>query len=44
MPIVYFSQLVGLALGIEPSKLGMDTMLVEPGNLKLKAKAARVAV
>ena len=44
MPIVYFSQLVGLALGIEPAKLGMDTMLIGAPNLKLKLKEARVAV
>ena len=44
MPIVYFSQLVGLALGIEPAKLGMDTLLIEAKNLKLKPKAARRAV
>ena len=44
MPIVYFSQLVGLALGIEPKKLGLDMMLVEVMDLKLKPKGARVAV
>jgi len=44
MPIVYFSQLVGLALGIEPAKLGFDTLLIEAKNLKLKPKAAKVAV
>lgn len=42
MPIVYFSQLVGLALGIDPQKLGMNTLLIEAANLKLKA--AKVAV
>jgi len=44
IPIVYFSQLVGLALGIAPEKLGMNTMLIEAPNLKLKLKEARVAV
>jgi heterodisulfide reductase subunit B len=41
MPIVYFSQLLGLALGIEPEKLGMNTLLVEAKNLKLKPKSAQ---
>lgn len=44
MPIVYFSQLVGLALGIERSKLGIDTLMVEVPKLKLKPKDVRVAV
>ena len=44
IPIVYFSQLVGLALGIEPKKLGLDMMLVEVKDIKLKPKAARIAV
>ncbi len=43
MPIIYFSQLIGLALGIEPAKLGMDTMLIEAPNLKLKLKEVRAA-
>ena len=42
MPIIYFTQLLGLALGIEPRKLGMNTLLIEAANLKLKA--AKVAV
>ena len=44
MPIVYFSQLLGLALGIDPKKLGINTLLIEPGNLKLKQKTVKVAV
>jgi heterodisulfide reductase subunit B len=44
IPIVYFSQLVGLALGIEPAKLGFNTLLIKANNLKLKPKAAKVAV
>jgi heterodisulfide reductase subunit B2 len=43
MPIVYFSQLVGLALGIEPAKMGMDTLFVPLTNPKLKPKTAEVA-
>ncbi|MBU3911172.1 MAG: CoB--CoM heterodisulfide reductase iron-sulfur subunit B family protein [Candidatus Omnitrophica bacterium] len=30
MPIFYFTQLVGLALGIEPKKLGLDKHIVNP--------------
>jgi heterodisulfide reductase subunit B2 len=37
MPILYFTQLVGLALGIEPKKLGFDKHIVNPLNL-LKEK------
>jgi heterodisulfide reductase subunit B len=43
MPIIYFSQLLGLALGIEPAKLGIGLLLIKATNLKLKPKAARVA-
>ncbi|MBM3324621.1 MAG: disulfide reductase [Calditrichaeota bacterium] len=43
MPIVYFTQLLGLALGIEPKKLGMDSLVVTPTNLKLKSKDMKVA-
>lgn len=43
MPILYFSQLVALALGIEPKKLGMDTLLIKPDNLKLQPKTAGVS-
>jgi len=39
MPIVYFSQLVGLALGVSPEKLGLDMLLVELDNLRLKSRA-----
>lgn len=44
MPIVYFSQLVGLALGIEPAKLGLDTLLVSLPEPKLKARTEKVTV
>ncbi|MDD5088511.1 MAG: heterodisulfide reductase-related iron-sulfur binding cluster, partial [bacterium] len=40
LPIVYFTQLVGLALGIEPKKLGLDSLLIPLTNPKLKAKKA----
>jgi heterodisulfide reductase subunit B2 len=44
MPIVYFSQLVGLALGIDSKKLGLDTLLVSADNLRAKAKSREMAV
>lgn len=44
IPIVYFSQLLGLALGIDPEKLGMNSLLVECADLKLKPKSLKVAV
>ncbi len=44
VPVLYFSQLVGLVLGIDPVKLGMDTMLIEAKDIKLKPKPARKAV
>ena len=44
MPIVYFSQLLALALGIEPRKIGMDSLFIEATNLKLKPKAEAVSV
>jgi len=30
MPVLYLSQLVGLALGLQPKELGMDHLLVDP--------------
>lgn len=30
MPILYFTQLVGLSLGVEPKKLGLDKHIVSP--------------
>lgn len=30
MPILYFTQLIGLALGIEPKKLGLEKHIVDP--------------
>ncbi len=44
MPIVYFSQLLGLALGIKPEKLGLNSMFIPLPQLKLGAKTARKAV
>jgi heterodisulfide reductase subunit B2 len=42
IPVVYFSHLVGLALGVEPEKMGMDTLFVPLAKPKLKAKTAEV--
>jgi len=42
-PIVYFTQLVGLALGLDSRKLGMDTLLVKLTNPRLKTQAVEVA-
>jgi heterodisulfide reductase subunit B len=44
MPIVYFSQLVGLALGIEPAALGLESLLIKLENAKLKTKDAKKVV
>jgi len=44
MPVVYFSQLVGLALGIDAHTLGLDNLLVKLANPKLKSKAVKKAV
>jgi len=33
MPIFYFTQLMGLAMGVEPKDLGMDRLLVSPAPL-----------
>lgn len=38
IPIVYFSQLLGVALGIKPEALGLDKLLVRPEKLNLKAR------
>ncbi len=42
MPIVFFSQLIGLALGVNPKRLGLQSMLVKPKNLKLIPKGMKV--
>jgi heterodisulfide reductase subunit B len=33
MPVVYFSHLVGVALGLSPASLGMDTFIIPPATL-----------
>jgi len=44
MPILYFSQLVGLAMGIEGEKLGMDTMMTPLPPVMLTPKLEKRAV
>ncbi len=44
LPIFYFSQLVGMALGVPSEKLGMNSMLIEASDLKLAPKVERRAV
>ena len=38
MPILYFTQLIGLALGLRPDQLGMKKLIIDPTTL-LRAKA-----
>lgn len=33
IPVFYFTQLIGLALGVAPSRLGLDKLTVSPGKL-----------
>jgi len=33
IPIIYFTHLVGIALGLSPSELGLDRLLIEPSKL-----------
>jgi heterodisulfide reductase subunit B len=33
IPVLYFTQLIGLALGIKPKELGLDKNLVSPRRL-----------
>ena len=37
MPVVYFTHLLGVALGIEPERLGMSKFLIPPRTLTAKA-------
>jgi len=41
MPVIYLTQLLGLALGIPPEKLGFDKLMVSPAAV---LKAARKTV
>lgn len=42
MPVVFFTQLVGLALGLSPKKLGLDSMLIPAPHHPSKSKAEEV--
>jgi heterodisulfide reductase subunit B len=42
MPIVYFSHLLGAALGLDQKELGLDQLLIIPEQLKCKARAVRI--
>jgi len=41
MPVVYFSHLVGAALGLGPSELGLDQLLIRPAQLYVGTKEVR---
>ena len=43
MPVLYFTQLMGLAMGIAPEHLGLDQLCVSAGPLLRKMEAARAA-
>ena len=43
MPVLYFTQLMGLAMGIAPEHLGLDQLCVSAGPLVRKVEAARAA-
>lgn len=38
MPIVYFSHLLGVALGIKPKAMGINKLLIQPDKLNARAK------
>ncbi len=40
MPIIYLTQLLGLALGLSPKELGLNKLMVSPATILKKAKAA----
>jgi heterodisulfide reductase subunit B2 len=41
IPIVYFSHLVGIALGLDPHELGLDQLIIKPERLYHCTKEAR---
>ena len=43
LPVLYFTQLMGLAMGIAPEHLGLDQLCVSAGPLLRKMEAARAA-
>jgi len=40
MPIIYLTQLLGLALGLSPKELGLNKLMISPAAILKKAKAA----
>ncbi len=40
MPVIYVTQLLGLALGIPPKELGFDKLMVSPAAIFKKLKVA----
>ncbi len=42
MPVVYFSHLLGVALGIAPEAMGIDQLLIQSEKLDCAARGARV--
>ncbi|MGB5107027.1 MAG: CoB--CoM heterodisulfide reductase iron-sulfur subunit B family protein [Candidatus Zixiibacteriota bacterium] len=40
IPVVYFSHLLGIALGLSPQELGLDKLLIEPHRLMSMREAA----
>ena len=43
MPVLYYSQLMGIALGISDDKLGLDKLIVKPNRVVAKIKALNTA-
>jgi len=42
IPIVYFTHLVGVALGIKPEKMGLDKLLIDPARLTALSREVTV--
>lgn len=42
MPVVYFSHILGVALGIRPEMMGLDKLIVQPEKLNACAREARI--
>lgn len=42
IPVVYFTHLVGVALGVSPAKMGLDKLLVSPEKLLAGGREVRV--